>query len=102
MILKREHGTKVTEQKLLVCVCTDNLQDLLVYLHLVGFAFLAHGVLLLLGVEDLALSVTGLLELLATEVIVVQSLGELDAGDVDLCLCSDDVDLVNTAEWAAI
>ena len=57
---------------------------------------------LFLVLEDITLSVTGSLQLLALEILVVDTLGQLHTADVDLRLGGDGVDLVDTAQGAAV
>lgn len=61
-----------------------------------------HAFYLFLSVEDLALLVLGLPQPLLLEVGVRQGLGELDAGDVHLCVGGDDKLLVSSAQWHSV
>merc|ERR1711884_954526 len=102
MVLEAEHGSQVAEQQLLVSVLSDGIKHLLVHSDLVLLALITDSVLLLLGVKDLSLSVTGLLELLATEVLVIDAFGDPNTRDINRCLSGNNVDLVDAAEGASI
>ena len=56
----------------------------------------------LLRVKNFALHVLRLVQFLALEVFVVDPLRQLHSTHVQLRLCGDHIDLVDTAQWAAI
>lgn len=57
---------------------------------------------LFLGVEDLALHVPGFLQFFSLEVRIIQSVWEFDVTDVQLRLCCDNIDLVDTSQRTSV
>ena len=57
---------------------------------------------LFLGVKNLSLCVTGLLQLFAVEIFVIQALWQFYTTDIQLCFCGDSVDLVDSSKRATI
>jgi len=89
-------------EELLLRVLLDGADQLTINFNLVLLALFRDDVGGLFLLEDFAFAMTDLLGLGATEVVVVQSLGDRDAGNVDLGLGSNDVDLVDPSEWASV
>jgi len=97
-----EGRSQVLAEELLLGVLLDGADQLTVNFNLVLLALFRDDVGGLLLLEDFAFAMTDLLGLGATEVLVVQSLGNGDARNVDLGLGSNDVDLVDPSEWASV
>jgi len=107
--LVREHSlangegrSQVLAEKLLLRVLLEGADQLTVHFDLVLLALFGDDVGGLLLLEDFSFAMTDLLGLGATEVVVVQSIGDRDAGNVDLGLGGDDVDLVDPSERASV
>jgi len=97
-----ERRCQVLAQKLFLRVGLDGSQDLLVHFNLVSFSLIRDDVGLFLLLEDLALAVTDLLGLLATEVLVIHVVWHLHVADVDLGLCGNAIDLVDASHRASV
>ena len=102
-LAEAEAGPQVLPEDLALGRLLDGLEDLLVERGLVGLPLVGGLVGLLLGLEDVAL----LLGLLLggphpAEVLVVELLGHLDAGDVDGGGGGQQVALVDPAQGAAV
>jgi len=89
-------------EELLLRVLFQGADQLTVNLDLILLALFRDDVGGLFLFEDFAFSMTDLLGLGATEVIVVQSFGHVDSGNINLSLGSDDVDLVDSPERASV
>jgi len=107
--LVREHSfangegrSQVLAEELLLGVLLEGADQLTVHFDLVLLALFGDDVGGLLLLEDFAFAMTDLLGLRATEVVVIQSLGDRDAGNVDLGLGGNDVDLVDPPEGASV
>jgi len=105
----REHAladgkgrSQVLTQKLLFGVLLDGTDQLTVHFDLVLLALFRDDVGGLLLLEDFSFAMTDLLGLGATEVFVIHRLRNIDAGNVDLGLGGDDVDLVDPSERASV
>merc|ERR1711872_854723 len=107
--LVREHSladgegrSQVLAEKLLLRVLLQGAEELTVNLDLVLLALFRDDIRSLLLLEDFAFAVTNFLRFGPAEVIVVQSLRQRHAGNVDLSLGGDDVDLVDPPERASV
>jgi len=107
--LVREHSfangegrSQVLAEELLLGVLLEGADQLTVHFDLVLLALFGDDVGGLLLLEDFAFAMTDLLGLGATEVVVVQSLGDRDARNVDLGLGGNDVDLVDPSKRASV
>jgi len=107
--LMREHsfadgegGSQVLAKKLLLRVLFEGADELTVYLNLIHLALFGDDVSGLLLLEDFSFAVTDLFGLGTAEVIVVQSVRNGNAGNVDLSLGGDDVDLVDSSKRASV
>merc|ERR1711931_103064 len=98
----REGGSQVLTKQLLLRVLLEGAEQLTVDLDLVLLALFRDDVRRLLLLENFAFAVTNFLRFGPTEVIVVQSLRDSHAGNVDLSLGGDDVDLVDSPERASV
>lgn len=96
------HGAQITEQQLPLGVFTDNLVDRLIDHLLVSLTLLARLVRLLLGGEDLTLLLLRALLALTTEVLIVDVLRQLHAGDVQLGGGTNNVTLADATQRAAV
>jgi len=97
-----ERRGQVLTEKLLLRVLLNGANQLPVDLDLVFLALFGDDVGGLLLLEDFAFAMTDLLGLGATEVFVIDRLRNVDAGNVDLRLGGDDVDLVDPSERASV
>jgi len=93
---------QVLAEKLLLGVLLDGADQLTVNLNLVFLALFGDNVGGLLLFEDFPFAVTDFLGLGSAEVIVVQSVRNRNPGNVDLGLGGDDVDLVDSPQWASV
>jgi len=97
-----EGGSQVLAEELLLGIRLQGADQLTIHFDLVFLALFGDNVGGLFLLEDFAFSVTNFLSLGAAEVVVVQSVGNLHSGDVDLGLGGDDVDLVDSPERASV
>lgn len=116
-------GWQVTNEELLVWVWPDDLKELCINIDLIGLPLSRDFVLLqktnqfqsaceqkynikltnlFLVVEDLSFCMLGLLEDFPFEVIVSQPLRDVHSTDIQLGLGGNDVDLIDTSQWASI
>lgn len=116
-------GWQVTNEELLVWVWPDDLKELCINIDLIGLPLSRDFVLLqktnqfqsayekkynikltnlFLVVEDLSFCMLGLLEYFPFEVIVSQPLRDVHSTDIQLGLGGNDVDLIDTSQWASI
>merc|ERR1711982_128318 len=107
--LVREHSftdgegrSQVLAKELLLGVLLDGADQLTVNLDLVLLALFGDNVSGLLLFEDFTFAVTDFLGLGSAKVIVVQSVRNRNPGNVDLGLGGDDVDLVDSPQWASV
>jgi len=107
--LVREHSftdgegrSQVLAKELLLGVLFDGADQLTIDLDLVLLALFGDNVGGLLLFEDFTFAVTDFLGLGSAEVIVVQSVRNRNPGNVDLGLGGDDVDLVDSSQWASV
>ena len=98
---KGESGTQVSSQKLLLLVGTNSSEDGLVDRLLVSLTLVRETRTLLVVLEDVSSSLLGL-SFGLLEVVVIDMIGDLDLGDVDLGGCSNDVGLVDTLQRSSI
>jgi len=105
----REHSfadgkgrSQVLAEELLLGVLLQGADQLTVDLDLILLSLFRDDVGGLFLFEDFAFSMADLLGLGATEVIVVQSFGHVDSGNINLSLGGDDVDLVDSPERASV
>jgi len=89
-------------KELLLRILLEGAEQLTVDLDLVLLALFRDDVRRLLLLEDFAFAVTNFLRFGPAEVIVVQSLRQRHAGNVDLSLGGDDVDLVDSPQRASV
>jgi len=97
-----EGRSQVLAKELLLGVLLDGADQLTVNLDLVLLALFGDNVGGLLLFEDFTFAVTDFLGLGSAEVIVVQSVRNRNPGNVDLGLGGDDVDLVDSSQWASV
>jgi len=97
-----EGRSQVLAEKLLFGVLLDGADQLTVHFDLVLLALFRDDVGSLLLFENFSFAVTDLLGLGAAEVFVIHRLRNIDTGNVDLGLGSNDVDLVDPSERASV
>jgi len=97
-----EGRSQVLAEKLLFGVLLDGADQLTVHFDLVLLALFRDDVGSLLLFENFSFAVTDLLGLGAAEVFVIHRLRNIDTGNVDLSLGSNDVDLVDPSERASV
>jgi len=97
-----ERRGQILAEKLLFGVLLDGADQLPVDLHLVLLALFRDDVGGLFLLENFSFAVTDLLGLGAAEVFVIHRLRNIDTGNVDLRLGSNDVDLVDPSERASV
>merc|ERR1719483_2003557 len=101
-VSKREHSSKISEHKFLFFEFADHIEELTINCSLVFFPLFSNCVNLFLGVEDVSLSMFWLLQLLSLEVFIIDTIWDLDTFDVQLCLCGNDILLVDPSQRTAI
>jgi len=97
-----ERRGQILAEKLLFGVLLDGADQLPVDLNLVLLALFRDDVGGLFLLENFSFAVTDLLGLGAAEVFVIHRLRNIDTGNVDLGLGSNDVDLVDPSERASV
>jgi len=89
-------------KELLLRILLEGAEQLTVDLDLVLLALFRDDVRRLLLLEDFAFAVTNFLRFGPAKVIVVQSLRDSHAGNIDLSLGGDDVDLVDSSQGTSV
>jgi len=89
-------------KKLLLGVLFQRTEQLTVDLNLIHLALFGDDVGGLLLLEDFSFAMTNFLGFGSAEVVIVQSVGNRDAGNINLSLGGDDVDLVDPSKRASV
>jgi len=107
--LVREHSFadgegrgQILAKELLLGILLDGADQLTVHFNLVLLALFGDDVGEFFLFEDFSFTVTNFLGLRTPEIIVVQSIRNRNAGNVDLGLGGDDVDLVDSPQGASV
>jgi len=93
---------QILAKELLLRILLDGADQLTVHFHLVFLALFRDNVGEFLLLEDFSFPVTNFLGFGATEIIVVQSVRNRNAGNIDLSLGGDDVDLVDSSQGTSV